>query len=62
MCALWFAVKMLYMIFIKKMFNKQQLLQEMIKELEWNLKLSRKIGSQGEMIKLKSILLDIQGL
>ena len=62
MCALWFAVKMLYMIFIKKMFNKQQLLQEMIKELEWNLKLSRKIGSQGEMIKLKSILLDIQGV
>ena len=34
----------------------------MIKELEWNLKLSRKIGSQGEMIKLKSILLDIQGV
>ena len=62
MCgALWFAVKMLYMIF-KKMFNKQQLLHEIVKELEWNLKLSRKIGSQGEMIKLKSILLDIQGV
>ena len=59
MCGIWFAVKMLYYIFIKKMFNKQQLLHEIIKELEWNLNLTRKIGSQGEMIKLKTILTDI---
>ena len=60
MCGLWFAVKMLYYIFIKKMFNKQQLLQELVKELEWNLDLSRKIGSMCEMMKLKTILTDIQ--
>ena len=59
-CALWFAVKMMFAIFQKKVLNKSQLLANMIKEIEWNLELNRKVGSQGEMRNLKMILLDIQ--
>jgi hypothetical protein len=57
-CALWFAVRIMYQIFVKKMFNKVQLLRECIKEIDWNLNLSRKIGSSAEMIKLKDILME----
>ena len=57
-CALWFAVKMMFLIFIKKMFNNIQLLRECIKEIDWNLNLSRKIGSFAEMVKLKEILME----
>ena len=59
-CALWFAVKMMFAIFHKKVLNKRQLLANMIKEIEWNLELNRKIGSQGEMKILKALLLDIR--
>ena len=48
----------MYQIFVKKMFNKVQLLRECIKEIDWNLNLSRKIGSSAEMIKLKDILME----
>ena len=41
------------------MFNKGQILREIIKEIDWNLRLNRKVGSQGEMIRLKDILLEI---
>ena len=51
--ALWFAVKVMYRIFNKRMFNKEQILREMIKEIDWNLRLNRKVGSEGEMLKLK---------
>ena len=37
--------------------NKEQLLKDLIKELDWNLKLNRKIGSAGEMVILKDNIL-----
>ena len=58
-CAIWFAVKMMYFIFNKKMFNKEQILKEMVKEIDWNLRLNRRVGSGGEMIRLKEILLEM---
>ena len=58
-CALWFAVKVMYNIFNKKMFNKGQMLRDLIKEIDWNLRLNRKVGSEGEMVKLKDILKEI---
>ena len=58
-CALWFAVKAMYCSFNKKMFNKVQVLREMVKEIDWNLRLNRKVGSAGEMVKLKQILSEI---
>ena len=58
-CALWFAVKAMYSIFNKKMFNKVQILREMVKEIDWNLRLHRKVGSEGEMVRLKQILSEI---
>ena len=58
-CGLWFAIKAMYNIFNRKMFNKGQILREIIKEIDWNLRMNRKVGSQGEMIRLKDILLEI---
>ena len=52
-CALWFSVKSLDNIFQNKSTNKSQLLTVMIKELDWNLKLNRNVGSQCEMLRLK---------
>ena len=58
-CALWFAVKMMYNAFHRKLFNKAQLLQEILKEIDWNLSLNRRLGSEGEMVRLKEILLEM---
>ena len=57
-CALWFAVKMMYSIYLRNCLNRGQLLRDLVKELDWNLRLNRKIGSAGEMIKLKSIIIE----
>jgi len=32
------------------------MLKDMIKEIDWNLRLNRKVGSASEMVKLKRIL------
>ena len=61
-CALWFAVKMMYNVFNRKLFNKAQLLQETLKEIDWNLSLNRRLGSEGEMVQLKEILLEIMNV
>ena len=54
--AVWFVIKSLYLIHIKKILNKTQLLAEMQKALHWNLDLLRVIGSSDEMkILLKLI-------
>jgi hypothetical protein len=53
----WFAIKMMYSVYLRNSLNKEQLLKDMIKELDWNLKLNRKIGSAGEMLKLKENIL-----
>ena len=56
-CALWFAIKMMYFVYLRNSLNKEQLLKDLIKELDWNLKLNRKIGSAGEMVILKDNIL-----
>ena len=49
----WFAVKAMYMMYHRNNRNKIQLLREMLKEIEWNIDLNRKIGSFKDMILLK---------
>ena len=51
--AVWFAVKMLFWIYCKKCFNKVQLLDEMLKEIQWNLKMTNVLGSLSEVVALK---------
>ena len=55
-CALWLSVKILYILFLDKSNNKAQIFTELIKEIDWNLSLNRKIGSQFEMRSLKNII------
>ena len=52
-CVLWFVVKLLYKIYLDRARNKNQLFLEVLKELEWNIKLNRKIGSQIDMFDMK---------
>ena len=50
---LWFAVKIMYMIYIDKSRNHIQLLREMIKELDWNLKFSGHSRSKIDYFNIK---------
>ena len=54
--AVWFVIKSLYLIHIKKMLNKTQLIAEMYKALEWNLKLLKVIGCLDEMKRLLNLM------
>ena len=55
-CALWFAVKMMFLIFQEKIMNKSQMLMRAIKEIDWNLKLCRYVGSNTDMISLRALI------
>ena len=61
-CALWVAVKMLYCLYWKNQMNKEQLLKDMIKEIDWNISLNRKIGSECEMVKVKEVIIDMMNI
>jgi len=50
---LWFVVKSLYLIHLQKFFNKDQLLCEIRKEVDWNLKNMRIIGALDDMKLLR---------
>ena len=52
-CALWFDVKVMFKKFHDKSLNKTQILRSIIKEIEWNLYMNRKLGSSGHALKLK---------
>ena len=52
-----FAVKMLYFLYLNKFENNTQLLDEMQKEIEWNLKMKKDLGSQSEVLALKECIL-----
>ena len=52
LCALWFAVKIMFRIF----HDKTQILKSIIKEIEWNLQMNRKLGSLSQVLKLKEIV------
>ena len=54
--AVWFAVKVMYNIYQNNCRNKSQILANIIKEVDWNLKRQKYLGSLGEMLKLKSIV------
>ena len=54
--ALWFAVKIMFQIFHEKSLNKSHLFHILIKECEWYISMNRKLGSLGEVIKLKDII------
>ena len=54
--AIWFAVKVMYLIYTKRMFSKIQVLQEIVKEIDWNLDLNRKIGSKKDLNELKNLI------
>ena len=55
-CALWFAVKVMFLIFQEKIMNKAQMLMRAIKEIDWNLKLCRNVGSHADMISLRVVI------
>lgn len=54
--AVWFAVKWLYIMWISKNDNKQQVMMEMLKEIDWNVRMKRFSRSQGELSELREIL------
>ena len=55
-CALWFAVKVMFLIFQEKILNKSQMLMRAIKEIDWNLKFCRNVGSNADMILLREMI------
>ena len=54
--ALWFSVKIMFQIFQNKCRNKAQLLTLVVKEIDWNLRMNRKLGSLCELMMLKRII------
>ena len=61
--AIWFSVKVMYRIFQDKCRNKAQLLIFAIKEINWNLKRQKYLGSLCEMLSLKSVInKELEGL
>ena len=54
--ALWVATKMLFNIYIEKNFNGGQIWKNILKEIEWNIKMQTKLGSNSEIIKIKMII------
>ena len=53
--ALWFAVKVMFKIFQEKGRNNGQILREMLREIDWNINMNRKLGSTCELKRLKEI-------
>ena len=54
--AVWFAVKWLYKMWISKNDNRLQLMMEMLKEIDWNVKMKRFSRSHGELSELREIV------
>ena len=54
----WFAVKLMYLVYQNRTRNKSQLLRDIVKEIDWNLDLNRKIGSKKDLLHLKQIILN----
>ena len=57
--ALWFSVKMMFKIFQDKCRNKLQLLREIIKSIDWNISMNRKMGSLCEVRSLKEVISNV---
>ena len=54
--AIWFSVKAMYKMYLNKYLNKAQLLAYIIKEVDWNLKRQRNLGSLCEMLRLRAVV------
>ena len=54
--AVWFAVKTLYFLYLNKCENNIQLMDEIRKEIDWNLKMKKGLGPQSEVLALKNAL------
>ena len=52
----WFAVKTLYFLYLNKCENNIQLMDEIRKEIDWNLKMKKGLGPQSEVLALKNAL------
>ena len=50
---LWIAVKALYRIYLGRVKNRAQLLRELVKEIEWNLRMNFQVGRQVNLVYLK---------
>ena len=46
----------MYKMYLNKYLNKAQLLAYIIKEVDWNLKRQRNLGSLCEMLRLKAVV------
>ena len=55
--AMWLAVKLLFKIYQGKISNKTQLLRDLVKEVDWNLNMNLKVGSQIDFVCIKNLLL-----
>ena len=55
--ALWVATKTLYNIYMEKNLNGEQILKNMEKEIDWNIKMQTKLGSSSELIRIKLIIM-----
>ena len=55
-CALWFAVKVMFQVFQNKSRNRAQILRDVVKEIDWNIRMNRKLGSLGEILFLKELI------
>ena len=43
-------------IYVEKNFNGGQIWKNILKEIEWNIKMQTKLGSNSELIKIKMII------
>ena len=55
--ATWIGTKALYSIYMERNLNKKELQMwiDLVKEIEWNLKMQYKIGSAMELIKIRRL-------
>ena len=54
--AVWWAVKVLYKMWMRKNQNNIQLKLDLLKEIDWNLRLKRMSKSKGELENLRGII------
>lgn len=52
----WFVIKSLYLLYTNKFFNKEQVLYELRKELDWNIKNMKLVGGLDDMQILRQKL------
>jgi len=54
--AVWWAIKVLYLMWMRRNQNNIQLKLDMLKEIDWNLRLKKMSKSKGELENLRGII------